>query len=83
MCLSVGDPHASCVHVVTVNTKPLSARLRVPAQDIDYIQIKADADHGAQRSYNYRVVMFAGGTELDMRGRCSAGQKACACTFAD
>ena len=46
------------------------------AQDIDYIQIKADADHGAQRSYNYRVVMLAGGTELDMRGRCSAGQKA-------
>lgn len=44
-------------------------------QDIDYIQITADAD-GA-RSYNYRVVMLAGGTSLDMRGRCSAGQKAC------
>lgn len=44
-------------------------------QDIDYIQIKADAD--TQRSYNYRVVMFAGGAELDMRGRCSAGQKVC------
>ncbi|KIZ04903.1 DNA repair protein RAD50 [Monoraphidium neglectum] len=42
-------------------------------QDIDYIQIKADAD-GA-RSYNYRVVMYSGGVELDMRGRCSAGQK--------
>lgn len=42
-------------------------------QDIDYIQIKADAD--AQRSYNYRVVMYNGGAELDMRGRCSAGQK--------
>ena len=42
-------------------------------QDIDYIQIKADAD-GA-RSYNYRVVMMSGGAELDMRGRCSAGQK--------
>lgn len=42
-------------------------------QDIDYIQIKADAD-GA-RSYNYRVSMIAGGAELDMRGRCSAGQK--------
>ncbi len=44
-------------------------------QDIDYIQIVADADHGAARSYNYRVVMVAGGAELDMRGRCSAGQK--------
>lgn len=43
-------------------------------QDIDFIQIKADAD-GA-RSYNYRVVMYTpGGAELDMRGRCSAGQK--------
>ena len=44
-------------------------------QDIDYIKIKADADHGAARSYNYRVIMVAGGAELDMRGRCSAGQK--------
>lgn len=43
------------------------------SQDIDYIQIKADAE-GA-RSYNYRVVMMSGGAELDMRGRCSAGQK--------
>jgi hypothetical protein len=42
-------------------------------QDIDYIQIKADED--ALRSYNYRVVMYNGGAELDMRGRCSAGQK--------
>lgn len=41
--------------------------------DIDYIQIKADAD--GQRSYNYRVVMHSNGAELDMRGRCSAGQK--------
>ncbi|KAK9817777.1 hypothetical protein WJX72_002045 [[Myrmecia] bisecta] len=46
-------------------------------QDIDYIQIKADAD--GQRSYNYRVVMVSGGAELDMRGRCSAGQKVLAC----
>lgn len=43
-------------------------------QDIDYIQVKADAETG-QRSYNYRVVMITGGAELDMRGRCSAGQK--------
>lgn len=27
------------------------------------------------RSYNYRVVMTKGDVELDMRGRCSAGQK--------
>jgi DNA repair protein RAD50 len=44
--------------------------------DIDYIQIKADQEGAAGRSYNYRVVMHTGGAELDMRGRCSAGQKA-------
>ena len=27
------------------------------------------------RSYTYRVVMMKGGVEMDMRGRCSAGQK--------
>ncbi|KAL3148389.1 DNA repair protein rad50 [Trebouxia sp. C0009 RCD-2024] len=47
-------------------------------QDIDYIQVKADAESG-QRSYNYRVAMISGGAELDMRGRCSAGQKVLAC----
>lgn len=29
----------------------------------------------ARRTYNYRVVMIKGDTALDMRGRCSAGQK--------
>jgi len=48
-------------------------------QDIDYIQVKADSEGVGARSYNYRVVMMAGGVELDMRGRCSAGQKVLAC----
>lgn len=48
-------------------------------QDIDYIQLKADADQGVARNYNYRVVMVNGGVEMDMRGRCSAGQKVLAC----
>jgi len=39
-------------------------------------QIKADSEGAGARSYNYRVVMYSGGAELDMRGRCSAGQKA-------
>lgn len=43
--------------------------------DIDHVAIKADAEGAAARSYNYRVVMVASGAELDMRGRCSAGQK--------
>uniref|UniRef100_A0A2D4M101 Zinc-hook domain-containing protein n=2 Tax=Micrurus TaxID=8634 RepID=A0A2D4M101_9SAUR len=49
-------------------------------QDIDYIEIRSDADENIsasdkRRSYNYRVVMTKGDTALDMRGRCSAGQK--------
>ena len=44
--------------------------------DIDTIEIRADHDaSGATRSYNYRVVMIKGDTELDMRGRSSAGQR--------
>ena len=49
--------------------------------DIDYIEIKTTEDNevsaGAdkRKTYNYRVVMIKGGTEMDMRGRCSAGQK--------
>lgn len=55
-------------------------------RDIEYIQIRSDADDPHQsgdvvragsRSHNYRVVMINAhtNTELDMRGRCSAGQK--------
>lgn len=29
----------------------------------------------AVRNYNYRVVMVCGDAEMDMRGRCSAGQR--------
>ena len=44
--------------------------------DIDNIAIKTDVDGAVgNRSYNYRVVMQKGGHELDMRGRCSAGQR--------
>jgi len=48
--------------------------------DIEYIEIRSDADENVsasdkRRSYNYRVVMIKGDTALDMRGRCSAGQK--------
>ncbi|KAL9988028.1 hypothetical protein ACROYT_G002425 [Oculina patagonica] len=48
--------------------------------DIDTIEIRSDEDDGsgaikARRTYNYRVVMVKGDTVLDMRGRCSAGQK--------
>ena len=40
------------------------------------MQIVSDDDGSvAKKSYNYRVAMRKGETELEMRGRCSAGQK--------
>jgi len=59
-------------------------------RDIDYVAIRSDSDESgdggdsamdsstagrALRSYNYRVVMVCGDAEMDMRGRCSAGQR--------
>uniref|UniRef100_A0A8D0AUX6 RAD50 double strand break repair protein n=1 Tax=Sander lucioperca TaxID=283035 RepID=A0A8D0AUX6_SANLU len=49
-------------------------------QDIEYVEIRSDVDENSsagvrRRVYNYRVVMVKGDTALDMRGRCSAGQK--------
>ena len=51
--------------------------------DVESIMIRADPGASksragtlkTRRSYNYRVVMVKNGVELDMRGRCSAGQK--------
>ncbi|XP_030837044.1 DNA repair protein RAD50 [Strongylocentrotus purpuratus] len=54
-------------------------RMTYKGSDIDFIEICADDETGAsttqRRQYNYRVVMVKGDTALDMRGRCSAGQK--------
>jgi len=49
--------------------------------DIDYIEIRSEEEAAndepikTRRVYNYRVVLVKGDTALDMRGRCSAGQK--------
>ena len=44
--------------------------------DIDTILIRSDHETATRnRSYNYRVCMVKQDTEMDMRGRCSAGQK--------
>eukprot|EP01060_Flectonema_neradi_P029882 TRINITY_DN4236_c1_g1_i7.p1 TRINITY_DN4236_c1_g1~~TRINITY_DN4236_c1_g1_i7.p1 ORF type:complete len:518 (+),score=126.46 TRINITY_DN4236_c1_g1_i7:31-1554(+) len=46
--------------------------------DIDHIELRSDVELSATsrtRNYNYRVVMVRGGVSLDMRGRCSAGQR--------
>lgn len=53
-------------------------KLTYKGKDIDTIEIKSDAEKTGSRyhSFNYRIVFKnMDGTELDMRGRCSAGQK--------
>lgn len=48
--------------------------------DIDTIFIKSDNENvKGNKTYNYRVCMVKQDTEMDMRGRCSAGQKVLAC----
>ncbi|XP_075263710.1 DNA repair protein RAD50-like [Convolutriloba macropyga] len=50
--------------------------------DIDSIEIRTEEGENSshtRKTYNYRVVMIKEGVELDMRGRCSAGQKVLAC----
>jgi DNA repair protein RAD50 len=51
-------------------------------KDIDEVSILSEFegdDSTTRRIYNYRVVMKQGDAELDMRGRCSAGQKVLTC----
>jgi len=44
--------------------------------DIDTILIRSDSEAAkGNKSYNYRVCMIKQDAEMDMRGRCSAGQK--------
>ncbi|KAF7188457.1 DNA repair protein RAD50 [Pseudocercospora fuligena] len=44
--------------------------------DVDTIMIRSENETvKSTKNYNYRVVMVKQDTEMDMRGRCSAGQK--------
>jgi DNA repair protein RAD50 len=45
--------------------------------DVDTIAIRSEKDStgNKRRNYQYRVIMVKRDTEMDMRGRCSAGQK--------
>jgi DNA repair protein RAD50 len=47
--------------------------------DVDTIMIRSEKENESSsattRNYNYRVVMVKQDAEMDMRGRCSAGQK--------
>ena len=48
--------------------------------DVDTILIRSESEPGkTNKSYNYRVCMMKQDAEMDMRGRCSAGQKVLAC----
>lgn len=51
--------------------------LTYKGEDINNIEIVSGQESGSRssRSYNYRVVMEKGGSRMDMRGRCSAGQR--------
>lgn len=55
--------------------------LTYKGNDITNIAIHSGQEAGskAAKSYNYRVVMTKNGTEMDMRGRCSAGQRVLTC----
>ena len=85
-CLYASD--ADHVHL----SLSLSLSLSLRVCQWQYISIVSDEDATkpsaaattattgrATRSYNYRVAMKVGDAELDMRGRCSAGQKVLAC----
>ena len=44
--------------------------------DVDTIMIRSESENAkSNKSYNYRVCMVKQDAEMDMRGRCSAGQK--------
>jgi DNA repair protein RAD50 len=44
--------------------------------DVDTILIRSDVENtSSKRNYNYRVCMVKQDAEMDMRGRCSAGQR--------
>lgn len=48
--------------------------------DVDTILIKSENENAkSNKSYNYRVCMIKSECEMDMRGRCSAGQRVLAC----
>ncbi|CAB9512437.1 DNA repair protein RAD50 [Seminavis robusta] len=49
--------------------------LTYKGEDITNIELESGQDSRAAKSYNYRVVMTKGNTKMDMRGRCSAGQR--------
>lgn len=53
-------------------------KLVYTGKDTTSIEIRTDATEGigsTKRTYNYKLVQTKHGHEIDMKGRCSAGQK--------
>ena len=81
-CLDV-----SLMHYHTVKMREINDMLRdywkaiYRGHDIDDIHIRSqvETDAGKRRTYSYSVMMRQGDIELEMRGRCSAGQRVLAC----
>lgn len=68
--------HTSCMRHINERIRQLWREI-YRGGDIDHIQIKTEATTHTQlkRSFKYRVVQVKNGIEMDMSGRCSAGQK--------
>jgi DNA repair protein RAD50 len=67
-----------CAHCLVLQIIRELWQLVYRGGDIECIELVSGVEEGAAkttRSYNYRVVMRKGDTPLDMRGRCSAGQR--------
>ncbi|KAM0673339.1 DNA repair protein rad50 [Gurleya vavrai] len=69
---SIVEFHANKIEEVNHILKELWTNT-YKGNDIDYIELKSETNDN--KVYNYKVVMYKNGIELDLRGRCSAGQK--------
>ncbi|KAM0679337.1 DNA repair protein rad50 [Binucleata daphniae] len=69
---SIVDFHASKIEEVNTILKELWFNT-YKGNDIDYIKLKSETCDN--KVYNYKVVMYKNNVELELRGRCSAGQK--------
>lgn len=68
--------HSSCMEQINERIRQLWREI-YRGGDIDHILIKTEGieKKKEKRSFKYRVVQVKHGVELDMSGRCSAGQK--------
>ena len=81
LCLLLESPsqdyHATKIKEINKIIRELW-QLIYKGQDIEMIELESGVEGSASttsRNYNYRVVMRKGDHPLDMRGRCSAGQR--------